>query len=235
MPKGGSKGVGGGSSTGGVLRQKLTPETNIAGIQLDTPLRYGEKDPYVSGAVRRTIENWEKKRRGALIEFSMCVDADGNELGESRGNRGSVQTPTRRMVAAEVFSHNHPRPRDSGELGGTFSVMDIETLWEVTTRLGSNLNTMRATAMEGTYSLTMTPRTVGTFVNYYRNAESDARARRNVRIAELNRNYINNRITSSEYFAGVTSSFNRMLVELHEALISGQSQYNYQYTLERNE
>ena len=215
-------------------------------VEFEGKLTYGKKDKTLSAGTRKLIEAWEKKREGAKVEFAYSVDKDDNEIGEKRGGKNSVTTPVRFHQFGATFSHIHPRdPKyERDVLGGTFSTQDIKTFTK------TKEQTCRAAAKEGTYSISK--HRGGTFdgtglLSYIQNAEQKAKAKRRATNAKeskkLNqalKDYHAKKIDRKtydkaykEYQKNVTKAFNTFLVDMHQALLDGQSTYNYDYTLER--
>lgn len=199
------------------------------GIEIDlseSPLQYGGKDADVTGAARTAVDAWEAKRYKNKIEFGVCIDGNGGTLEERRGGSGSVKTSVRALNAAQVFSHVHPRT--GGELGGTFSPADIRNF------ANYGVHTFRATAAEGTYSISKAQGFDGNGLkSYFANEEARLRAIDNQTKTDLNNQYRNGNISWEECRNGHRKSFNAFLVGLHNSLLSGQGQYGYTYTLER--
>lgn len=122
-------------------------------ISLDSPLIYGQKDAAISGDVRTALEAQETKRLKAKTEYGLMFGKSGEPvMSEVHGGKGSVSIPHEAFLIKDgIFTHNHPRGKgDEGVLGGTFSTADMKIFAETPTR------TMRASAAEGTYSITKT-------------------------------------------------------------------------------
>lgn len=204
------------------------------------PLEYGQPET-LSFKERATVDAFETKRYKAKVEYGTLITVDGQQLIEKRGGKGSVSLLSRLYAQASVMSHNHPRS-DAGLLGGTFSPEDLNTFGS------TRISTMRATASEGTYSITKT----GTFDapglrQYYNSQQAQIQRTYAAKTAGAAAAY---RSTVADYQAGrvpysavenayktyrqtANYEFNRKLVSLHNALVAGQSQYGYTYTLER--
>lgn len=198
----------------------------------DTPLVYGEHDAALSGSKRSTIEAQERKRLNAKVEYAFALDRDGNQnplAPEKRGGKGSVSTNSLYWRKDGVFTHNHPRTGDSaGILGGTFSVADIRafTLSEVAT--------MRASASEGTYSISRRPGFDNRgLMNYMRKLDQQVTQNARTKVDAAYKRLRAKEITLQEYRAESKKATNAMLVELHNGLLKGQNYYGYSYTLER--
>ena len=194
-----------------------------------SPLRYGGKDPNLTGAVRKTIEEFENKRWANKIEFSRFVDAQGNVIEENRGGKGSVKATYQARMTAEAMSHNHPRSgAESGLLGGTFSTGDLDNF------VRYNQTTYRATAAEGTYSISkLSGFNKQGFQSYYTSENSKNRSVYNSTMKSLDSAYRSGSIKYSEYRTEANKAFNTFLVAEHNSLRAGQKLYGYHYTLER--
>ena len=205
-----------------------------------SPLRYSDDDKTVQGKVRSTIEKFEKLRATNKIEFARTVDANGDIIEDNRGGRGSVKTSVRALNQADTFTHNHPR--SAGVIGGTFSVADINNFANYGVRV------YRAAASEGTYSISKGKKFDSAGLkNYYKQvseaAANGAKARNASAKAEYDKvknsynagkaTYQQYESAWSKYNSDITRSNNKMLVDLHNGLISGQKKYGYTYTLER--
>ena len=197
----------------------------------DTPLRYGDHDAAVTGALRLAVEAQERKRQGAKIEYAMGFNSRGEAIGEARGGSGSVRTPASFWPTDGLFTHNHPRSAAKGEkgmLGGTFSQEDIACF------IRSPIRTMRASASEGTYSITRGAGFDGAGLKAYMTQVDQAtNAAVRTKIKQLQVDYRAKKITAEQYNASAVKAVNEALVGLHNGLIAGQKQYGYTYTLER--
>ena len=218
-------GGGGGFST-------VTSVTGQGGHNIDLtdyPLRYGNHDSAISGATRAMLEAQETKRLDAKVEYGYALDADGNLIGEKRGGRGSCSLPASYYMNGEILTHNHPRTGDeAGTLGGTFSTQDFKVLTV------GNLKTMRASAAEGTYSITKGKNFDGAgLLKYRRQLEKDANAAAKKRVQEAGERYKRGEISSSQLTQAAKDASNRALVSIHNGLLAGQKDYGYSYTLER--
>lgn len=222
----GGRGAGSGGGIGGRGEQFIA-DSDGSNIDLgDAKLKYGGDDKAVAGAQRTATVAQETKRLTASVEYCQGFDANGNPVApERRGGATSVR-PYRSQVDAEVFTHNHPR--EKGVLGGTFSYADLSTF---DTDKG---RTIRASAKEGTYSLTKGKNFNGMGLKaHYRQVIRTAETNHASRVNQLKAQLASGAITKSEYNSRRQTSFNMELVEMHNGLIAGASQYGYTYTLER--
>ena len=232
MGRGSSKAGGGGGKT-------VTSVVAQSGATIDLtsiPLTYGKKDPTMSKAQRKTIEAFEAKRVDRAVEYVMIVDAQGNSTipysaGDIKGRSGSCNVNPAFFNGGEVLSHNHPRAGKNEKelLGGTFSEADLSTF----AKHGS-MKTIRATAAEGTYSMSkgagfdakgfaaFAKQTDATHYKAYKNTAN-----------QLASDFNSGKITYSAYTKGNNKAFNKMLVDLHNAYLNGQKTYDYTYTLEK--
>lgn len=208
----------------------------------DFPLQYGPLDT-LSNAERAAVDAFESKRYKAKVEYGTLITVNGQTLIEKRGGTGSVRMPSRLYNQASVMSHNHPRSgNEVGELGGTFSHADLRAL------ATTGIYTMRATALEGTYSMTKG----GNFdwnglSQYYKTTDAGldrayqaaikpALASYKSAVADYAQGRATRATAQAAYDAYVKTAhyeFNRYMVGLHNALLAGQQQYGYSYTLER--
>ena len=198
-------------------------------IQLDSPLMYGSKDAAVTGRQRELLEEQEAKRLSAKIEYGQVVGDDRLIGSEYRGGKDSVHVPFFLLNTENAaFTHNHPRGKgEEGCLGGTFSEADLDVF------ANRNLKTFRASAAEGTYSITKTDNfKKSEFKAYKSQVSSKAIANKKKADSELADMVYKGKISYNEYLAGKTKNFNNLLVEVHNGLLAGQKQYGYNYTLE---
>ena len=223
----GNSGISGGMATN--AKNKVVVQSGDE-ISLDSPLIYGQKDAAISGDVRTALEAQETKRLKAKTEYGLMLNRFGNPVGpEVHGGKGSVSMPYYTFLTKDgIFTHNHPRGKgDEGVLGGTFSTADMKTFAETPTR------TMRASASEGTYSITKTLSfDKAGFNSYISKIDSTASAT----LEKANTNLLNDakmgKVSYSDYMQKFNNNFNNYLVEVHNGMIAGQKQYGYNYTLE---
>jgi len=206
------------------------------------PLQYGQPEA-LSAKERAAIDAFEKKRYLNKIEYGTLITIDGKALIEKKGGSGSVSMPGYLYTKASVMSHNHPRGKgEEGMIGGTFSDADISVLGK------TNIYTIRATALEGTYSMTKTAGFDSKGVlSYYKTVDKqyDTVYKSNMDKARDTYNAVRQAVLDGkatmadhdaaykQYRAAESREFNRYLVSMHNALIKGQKQYGYTYTLER--
>lgn len=222
-----AKGGRGGRRGGGVAKGELTLPDGSK-IEFDGDLVFGGLDKAVPEAVRKNLDDWETKRYGNKVEFAMAWNADGTPIGkEAKGGKGSVRTPFAfHHTDNSVFTHNHPR--GDGMLGGTFSNGDLRNF-----TIGGNV-TGRATAKEGTYSISKTKNfDAKGFTTYYTNERSKVRKNYENEVNKLGKSYKDSKISYDDYMLGAAKSFNTYLVQQHNVLLKGQKQYGYTYTLEK--
>ena len=224
--RGASSGNGGGRGKFTAKGELTLP--NGSKIEFDGDLKYYGDDKAVTGAVRKSIETWEAKRVGAKIEYAYSVDANGNMIDkECRGGKGSVRA-TLAMHATDgaTFTHNHPR--GDGMLGGTFSTADLHNF----AFYGNT--TARATAKEGTYSISKTKNFDKTgFNKYVAKVNSDCSKKYKTDQKKLGDKYLNSSMSRSEYEFASAKLFNNYLIDLHNGYKAGEKQYGYTYTLEK--
>lgn len=239
----GGRGGGSGFNSGAIARE-LTAQDGTKLDLSEFPLQYGSPET-LSYKERAAVDAFEQKRYKNKIEYGTLITVDGLTLIEKKGGSGSVKMPSYLYAKASVMSHNHPRSgKEVGELGGTFSGQDLVTFGS------TNISTMRATALEGTYSITKGPSfDRGGLNSYYRQVSSDLDKvyRANMKPAidaykSVESRYYAKQATYEEvqtaykaYLQKAHYEFNRELVAQHNALIAGQKQYGYTYTLERRQ
>jgi hypothetical protein len=226
----GGRGASSRGSTGGTFSKTALgwdgDEIDLSGY----PLKYGGKDPHLSGSSREKIEAFEREKVKRKVENALILDKDGNQTYTGRGGKGSVRTPTAAWQEGGVMTHNHPRsdPTDKGMLGGTFSHPDTISF------VKNPVKTIRAAATEGTYSMSKTDKfdARGASAHF---AKADATFNANLKKTgrELANKYRSKEITYSEYLKQYSNSFNKELVNLHNTYAEGASKYGYTYTLER--
>lgn len=206
------------------------------------PLDYGSPEP-LSSRERAAVDAFEQKRYKNKIEYGTLITIDGKALIEKKGGSGSVSMPSYLYARASVMSHNHPRGKgEEGMIGGTFSDADISVLGK------TNIYTIRATALEGTYSMTKAAGFDSKgLLSYYKTADKqyDAVYKANIDKARNAYNTVRQAVLDGkatmadhdaaykQYRAAESHEFNRYLVSMHNALLKGQKQYGYSYTLER--
>ena len=226
----GGRGASSRGSTGGTFSKTALgwdgDDIDLSGY----PLKYGGKDPHLSGAHRDKIEAFEREKVKRKVENALILDKDGNQTYTGRGGKGSVRTPTSAWKEGGVMTHNHPRsdPTDKGLLGGTFSLADARSF------IKNPVKTIRAAASEGTYSMSKTDKfdARGAAAHF---SKADATFRTNLKKTgtELANKYRNKEITYSDYLKQHNDAFNKELVALHNTYADGASKYGYTYTLER--
>lgn len=218
---------GGGSGGGGSASGELGLPDGTK-IEFDGTMHFDGDDAALTADQRRAITAWEDKRVKAKVEYAMSLDEDGNPIGaERRGGKGSVRVPySYHDTPNSTFSHNHPR--EDGILGGTFSQADASNFANYRGR------TIRATAKEGTYSMSKTGKfDAAGFKRHVATGQSQFEATNRKLHDAVYARYRAGEITYSQYKLGAAKAFNTALVGLHEHYRAGQKQYGYTYTLER--
>jgi len=228
------------SKAGGGGRMAAVSVVVQSGDKIDlseTPLVYGNNDPAIRGTARQAVEAQETKRLSAKSEYAIVLDENGNQIvPESHGSKGKVVVNG--LSQATIMTHNHPRGKnEEGTLGGTFSNKDCLRFSEKT-----RLQTMRASAAEGTYSIT---KGKGFDADGFRKYSSSIEANRRADLKKATKVHANR--IQAEYDAGkidyatatkqlrslCNKEFNKYLVAVHNDYLAGQKQYGYSYTLER--
>ena len=224
MPKGGSKGKG--SMIARVVVVQSGREVDLG----DMPLVYGEKDSAVTGKARANIEAFEERRRKFKTEYATVLDEDGNYLtADIHGGRTSVGIPRSVAEAGSIMSHNHPRGKgDENCLGGTFSIEDMNIF-------ANHYKTMRATAGEGTYSISKTKDFINfRFQEHMRKIYNTHGRTMNQANRDIQKRYDAGKISYDEALKLNAKAFNKYLVQVHNDLLAGQKEYGYTYTLEKH-
>ena len=222
-----AKGSRGGRRGGGVAKGELTLPDGSK-IEFDGDLVFGELDKAVPEAVRKNLDAWETKRSKAKTEYAMSYYPDGTPIGkEVRGGKGSVRTPSAyHTTDGATFTHNHPR--GDGMLGGTFSPADLHNF-----TIGGN-TTCRATAKEGTYSISKGKNfDKAGFNSYVAKANADFKTSQREAHSKIQKSYNDGKISYEQAVLQQGKAFNTGLVNLHNAYLNGQKQYGYTYTLEK--
>ena len=226
---GGRGGSGGGGSGRGRGRGLMREVVSYTGDTIDLsefPLSYDNPDPAVKGDVRSKIQEFEGKRLRAKVEYGTVIGSDAEPLGETRGGRGSVKIPISWLNSGQVFSHNHPR--QGAELGGTFSLADLQGFST------TNVSTYRATAAEGTYSITKGKNFDGArALAYFNRVDSECRSRYEAAMKAVNASFLRGELTQKQYDERYSKEFNRYLVDSHNQLRAGSKTYGYDYRLEK--
>lgn len=194
------------------------------------PLRYGKNDPNVSKNDRLIIDDFEVSDhvRSAGFERILFTNGNGMITGTADGDSGSVGIEEDVVKASLMMTHSHPRS-EGAVLGGTFSDADLNNFLDV-----GNLKTMRATAGEGTYSISRLKNfDVEGFRQYALNEHSRLFKPYYEYAKETELKYTKGEISYKTYLNRLIKKFNRTQVAFHNHLLAGQEQYGYFYTLER--
>lgn len=229
----GNAGAGGSGGGGGLVEAKSVEVQGGEIIDLsETPLKYGQKDSNVPDAVRAVVEAQEKKRLSAKVEYGMVFDEDGNPKGpERRGGKGGVSTPISWETPGSTFTHNHPRSGDqSGMLGGSFSDADIRSF-----NIG-NARTYRASAGEGTYSISKKPGYNGDgLLSHIRSEDKRLREEYSRTVRDAAKKARAGEMSYKDAQAAQKKAFNKYMVQYHNVFLEGQQRFGYSYTLERRD
>lgn len=230
MAKGGRGGSQNGGNSGMSVSTSAVAQDGTTIDLSDTPLRYGGNDKALSAKERAALETQEKKRLSAKVEYAYAVDAEGNPVGnEKRGGKGSVSVPYSMYVEGGTLTHNHPRVgEEAGMLGGTFSTADLNGF------ALRGIRTMRASASEGTYSITKgTNFNAQGLTSYRRELERSANKAAKEKVNSAGEKFKRGEISRIQLMAEAKKAGNEALVSIHNGLIAGQKEYGYSYTLER--
>ena len=231
----------GGRSSSSAGRGSGGGVTKVGRIDLrEFPLKYGSEDHHFSNAIRKQIEKFEDSNYKKKNEHNVLVDSNGNVVETNVGGKGSVGYSESAARKSTTTSHNHPRDDDK-LLGGTFSGGDPDDPKSGGDIKGfiryDNQITKRATAQEGTYSISKLDGFDGdSLLRAYNKASSQANAEYK---KELQGYYIkyntpgNSNYSYKAYQADRAKAFNRWMVKNHNWLLDNQTKYGYYYTLER--
>lgn len=225
----GGRGSSSSNATRGGLSVKRVITSSGNEVKLTNPLVYGKDDPNLTGQRRQIIEEFEKRRANAKIEYGLTLDANGNVVTENKGGRGSVRFTQAQLAQSKDLTHIHPRGKgQEGLIGGTFSDADLQLF-----NKQNNLSTMRAKAAEGTYSISKTKNFNSSgftkYMNEQRKINTDKQRMTQKKLAEQ---YFKDR-DYKKYSQGLDTAFNDFLVDQHNSLRNGAKTYGYDYTLER--
>ena len=225
----------GSSKAGGAVGFSATQVVVQSGhtIDLQKPLVYGQKDSTLTPQARQTIEAFEKRRVTNKIEYAICVDDNGKAVNgaDIKGGRGSVYVSPNYFTkyGATAMSHNHPRGKgEEGLLGGTFSTGDLSFFCKY------NHTTMRATAAEGTYSMSKKSSfNAKAFSSYYKSCDKKNKSVFNQKKRQIQNDLNNGKIGYRQAVRRTRAAFNTYLIDSHNDLLAGQNKYGYTYTLEK--
>jgi len=134
------------------------------------------------------------------------------------------------LANGATLTHNHPRGKgEEGQLGGTFSAQDMRTF------SNNRMSTMRASAAEGTYSITKTAGFDRSgFSSYISSIHKKNDSIMQSAHKQLTNDIVSGKVTGyREAKKRSDAIFNAFLINLHNDMIAGQKQYGYTYTLER--
>ena len=228
--------MGTGSSPGGSKHIAVSSVTvqNGRTLTLKSPLVYDRNDKSLTKQARQAVETFEQNKKSAAVENVLFTDSNGNQIYTNIGGRNSVSHPAIIEGMATVMTHNHPRPgKYENVLGGTFSPEDIDVLG----RHISTVKTIRATAAEGTYSMSIPPtvrhRTMRTMVADYRQYIQQIQGKYTAVNNAKYTDYTNGLCRYRDYKSQCNHSMNDMLIDLHNWLRNNQKKYGYTYTLEQ--
>lgn len=109
----------------------------------------------------KATERFRKQLMSEKVEYSAYIDNNGyvHSLG-STGQEGSTKIAPASTIANQkgvsTIIHNHPHGGSDGrKWGGTFSEADLVSISGIYNRSGGKINTIIATAREGTYTATV--------------------------------------------------------------------------------
>lgn len=227
MSKGASK-LGGTYSTTSVTVQ------NGRTLTLSSPLIYDKNDKAISKSGRQALTAFEQANAQAAVENVLFTKADGTQVYTNKGGKNSVAHPMYVESQATLMTHNHPRAgKYENVMGGTFSPADIGTL----SRPGSTVTTIRASAAEGTYTMSI-PATADRLQiwrmkrDYGKYIAQQTKKYNAIDTAKYN-DYQAGKCTYGQYKSQCNYSMNDMLLDLHNWLRANKAKYGYTYTLER--
>lgn len=226
----GGRGSSSSNATRGGIKVKTVMTQAGLEVKLTNPLVYGKDDPYLTGEARQKIEEFEKRRAKAKIEYGLSLDANGNVVTENKGSKGSVRFTQAQLAQSKDLTHIHPRGKgEESYIGGTFSDADLRLFNQQT-----NMQTMRAKAAEGTYSISKGKNFNSSGFTKYMNEQRKANEnKQRMTQKSLAEQYYKDR-DYNKYRQGLSTAFNDFLVDQHNSLRNGAKTYGYNYTLERN-
>lgn len=223
--------MGGGKSTsskrGGGSVSQVRTQAGLT-VDLEKPLVYSDPKHGMTKSQLQELERFENKNRNRKSEYGLVLDANGNVLGEKRGEKGRISMY--RPAGTEVFAHTHPRGDGGDEpyVGGTFSTGDLRTFSLMPEK------TMIATASEARYSMTKGKNFDAQGLVSYGNKMYDKRRKEYTdRWNKAKNKYKNGDISYSEFAKEASDAFNTHMVDFHNDLLAGQKRYGYTYGAER--
>lgn len=225
----GGRGSSSSNATRGGIKVKTVITSSGQEVKLTNPLIYGKDDPNLTGERRQIIEEFEKRRGKAKIEYGLILDANGNVITENKGSKSSVKFARSHLDQTKDITHIHPRGKgEEGYIGGTFSEADTNMFTAY-----SNITTMRAKAAEGTYSISKGKNFNGKgFKDYLKDQRKINENKQRMTQKKLAEQYYKDR-DYNKYKQGLSTAFNDFLVDQHNSLLKGAKTYGYDYTLER--
>ena len=189
-------------------------------------LRYGKKDPAITGVARKNVETIEGSWRDAQVENNQTFNADGTLAYKGRTGEQTRVRVSQTEADSPIYTHNHPR--EAGVLGGTFSVGDID-VWT-----NSKNITHRAVAKEGVYSITKGKNFDADGARLYcHSVVRKATERMEKKSIEAYGRYAGGLISYDDYVRIAHEITNVYLIEIHDGYSRGARKYGYTYTLER--
>lgn len=199
----------------------------------DMRLQYGRREKF-NEDIRGKLDKFENEVYTKNREHMLLLDKDGKEISRTVGRTDRVSASSDSdWDSAVEMSHNHPRR--PGLLGGSFSAVNEDGSGDLAVFTAhQNLKTMRATAKEGTYSMTkrknfdgegLKTAATNAFRDITANAQKEHRALK--KMAEKGE------ITKIQYHEGLNRINNKAFIQKHNWYLANQSKYGYNYKLER--
>ena len=203
-------------------------------LTLSGPLIYDKNDKAISKNGRSALVAFEQNHLQSQVESVLFTKADGTQVYTNTGGKGSVAHPVMVESQATLMTHNHPRAgKYENVMGGTFTTADIGTL----SRPASTVTTIRASAAEGTYTMSIKPTTdrkqIWRMKRDYGKYTSQVVAKYSAIDSAKYRDYQAGKCTYGQYKSQCNHSMNDMLLDLHNWLRANKKTYGYSYTLER--
>lgn len=222
------------SKAGGTYNTTSVTVQNGRTLTLSSSLSYDGDDNALGRQARSVVDAFEQAHKQAAVESCLFTKADGTQVYANTGRKGSVSHPAYIEGQAEIMTHNHPRPgKYENQMGGTFSVDDIKVL----SRPYSTVTTIRASAAEGTYSMSIPKNANRTTVRQMVSAYGRYIKQQNAKYAAVDQakynDYLNGKCKYSEYRSVCNHSMNDFLLDLHNWLRKNSKQYGCSYTLEK--
>ena len=197
-------------------------------VYLSSPLVYGRRDKLQIPVGE--LDKWEqaKKNSSRNEQVAMLAD-DGSVLYEGGGGKNSAGLPPQFLTKTAVLTHTHPRGKMTKQIGGTLSTQDLFVFNSF-----KNIQTMRAVAAEGTYSITKGANFNAHEFKLLVKDMNKAYKNMQAKVDTIGVDYLTGKITQHAYYKNTEQVFNAYLVDSHNTLLKGRKKCGYSYSLERS-